>query len=614
MEIGKIAWPTVCDDVLSVDAAPQADGAHASSFRLHDSARRTQKARLADHPLVHTRTDVHGHHMTMEPPVKRPRTSPPPTADFVALTASDDDEEAADHRFGYTESASPPITDPPDDGTAAHQSYPRKSRRDRTYLSSPRFLRLHARDRPASAHALPGHEGWLMVKTKLGRRFVHDTRTNESLWFVPESLWPAVKAWEEGERTEGEKKGNAAWAERELGRMRGVGAVNGKGVAEGAGVKEGADVGVGVGSEVTRRRRRSESLQREDEEAVMAELAAVAQAQEANVGARAGAGGSAVKTLEPVVGDTGYDSEGSYEYVEVTDHEGEEDDEQNRDADADGVAEQDGAMQDEGPVEFGEDDIAYQLAAMGEEYGLDPEDYGGDMLPPDGEDEMDDWPADSGLPISPEEAADLFRDLLDDHAISPFTPWDQLLADASPAGIVHDDRYTVLPTTRARKQVFDTWVRDRSAALRDERAQIEKRDPRIPYLAFLGEKASPKLYWPEFKRKFKKDAVMNDRQLGDKERERLYREHVTRLKLPESTRRADLVLLLRSTPPRDLHRGSTLETLPQQVLGHLHYISLPAALRDQVITGHISSLPPAPSGGDEGEPDIEGDRRRAERR
>jgi len=61
-------------------------------------------------------------------------------------------------------------------------------------------------------------------------------------------------------------------------------------------------------------------LQREDEEAVLAALAVQAEhaVEERDVK-------SAVKTLEPVVGEVGYsnDSDGSYEDVEVTDEDAE---------------------------------------------------------------------------------------------------------------------------------------------------------------------------------------------------------------------------------------------------------------------------------------------------
>ncbi|KAK5724453.1 hypothetical protein LTR15_004498 [Elasticomyces elasticus] len=480
-----------------------------------------------------------------------------------------------EQRFGYD------TTQPPPDNSV----HPSRQQQINHRTPNPKFNRLNAQDRPKSKHILPGNEPWILVKTKLGRKFVHNANTKESLWRIPQDLKEAVYDAEEYEKEREEKEKNARWAEEELQKMRKPEAVVDDGRA---------------------RRRRSESLQREDEEAMMAELAVEADGQEE-------IGGSKVKTLEPEVGDVGYDSEGSYEYVEVTDDEGVEKpatvEELGREAD------QDQLMEDAGPVEFGEDDIAYQLAAMGQDYGLDPEDYGGD-----GEgDDNEDWPGDEdgagGLAISAEEAANLFRDLLDDYQISPFTPWDKLISDESPTSILNDDRYTVLPTTRARKEVWDIWVRDKAAELKEARAKMEKLDPRIPYLAFLHEKATPKLYWPEFKRKHKKDAVMNDRHFADKDREKLYRDHINRLKLPESSRKADLISLLKGTSLRDLNKGTNVDGLPQKVVSHLHYISLPVAVRDQLITAHIASLLPALVGGDDvDELSAEEERKTIERR
>lgn len=63
------------------------------------------------------------------------------------------------------------------------------------------------------------------------------------------------------------------------------------------------------------------------------------------------------------------DSDGEeLEEVEVTDDEDDDEHRSKRPKTEDG--------DDQQPVEFNEDDIAYQLAAMGEDYGLDPGEYG----------------------------------------------------------------------------------------------------------------------------------------------------------------------------------------------------------------------------------------------
>jgi hypothetical protein len=508
--------------------------------------------------------------------------------DFVSLGGNENTNEQ--YGFSAAEAAqqsSSQIPTGPHDRESGNEHHGRQ----RNARHDPR----NAKDRPKSKHALPGFEPWELVRTKFGRRFAHNTKTKESYWYIPKDVMPGVIAFERSEKEEKEKQENQRWAEEQLREMEAK--------SKAAKINKAADA-----EEGRSRRRRSESLQREDEEAFMAELAAQAEHDEEQ-DAKEAIKAVEQKPVGPQAGDYASDSE--YEYVEVTDTEGEEGDDEEQSQGVlettDGQAEE---SQEDGPVEFGEDDIAYQLAAMGEEYGLDPGEYG--------DDQEEEWEEGAeGLPLSEEDAINLFRDMLDDHRISPFTPWDKIIADESEDSILLDDRYTILPTSRARKEAWELWTKDKAAQLREERAKMEKLDPKIAYLAFLSEKATPKLYWPEFKRKFKRDAEMNDRKLVDKDRERLYRDHINRLKLPESTRKADLITLLKAQPLSALNKSSTKDSLPHQVLGHLHLISLPPNVRDPIIERHIASLPPAPEA-DEGEWSEEQraaeEKKRAERR
>ncbi|RAL62727.1 hypothetical protein DID88_004570 [Monilinia fructigena] len=267
-----------------------------------------------------------------------------------------------------------------------------------------------------------------------------------------------------------------------------------------------------------------------------------------------------------------------YEEVEVTDDEG-EDDEENPSKRV-----RIGELNLDEPVEFNEDDIAYQLAAMGQEYGLDPGEYD------DGN--MDEWePGAEGLELTFEDSAALFKDLLDDFGINPYWPWEKLIEDGK---IVEDTRYTALTNMKSRREVWDEWSKEKIAKLRESRAKEEKKDPRIPYLAFLQEHATPKLYWPEFKRKYKKEVEMRDASLLDKDREKFYREHINRLKLPQSTLKLDLSTLLKSQSLSSLNNSTLISHLPPSILGDIRYISLDAAVRDLLIEAYITTLPPPP--------------------
>lgn len=400
--------------------------------------------------------------------------------------------------------------------------------------------------------------------TKLGRRFVHNLETQESYWKFPQNVMKAVIEFDQIE------------LKKKLEKVDNTGSGTG---ANNVPVKE-------------RRRQRSESLQREDEAAIAAELAAAEQSaprsEEDTVTAP-----TAIGPPNPACGNADAGSDSEYEEIEVTDDEGEE-------TDGDG----DNAEVKDGPVEFDEDDIAYQLAAMGESYGLDPGEYG------DGEEDFEEGA--QGLALTEQESTALFRDLLDDWHINPYTPWETLVSDGA---IVNDERYTILTTSKARKEAWDAWSRDRIATLRQMRETMEKQDPRIPYLALLSEHASPKLYWPEFRRKYKKESAMRDAKLSDKDREKLYREHINRLKLPASTLKRDLLELMGSVPLRTLNRDTSLDALPKELLSDLRFISLGSSIRDTIIRQHIAGLEAAPEddGGVSAEEQVERAKQRAER-
>ncbi|KAL2811506.1 hypothetical protein BJX63DRAFT_433357 [Aspergillus granulosus] len=367
-------------------------------------------------------------------------------------------------------------------------------------------------DRPKSKHAIPGCEPWVLVKTKLGRRFVHNLETHESFWKIPPEVLKGVVEFDRLEREKKERIERGEPADE----------------PERAASVPGDDGG---------------------EEYV-------------NAGATPDA----------------YEESDEYEEVEVTDNEGEDEEDQPT------KRLRTGSEDNQGPVEFTEDDIEYQLAAMGEDYGLDPGEYG--------EPGEEGWEEGAeGLPLTDEDAAALFRDLLDDYNINPFTTWENIIDEGR---IIEDTRYTVLPNMKSRREAWSNWSRDRIQEVKERKAKQEKKDPRIKYLAFLQDHATPKLYWPEFKRKYRKEPEMRDSQLSDKDRERFYRDLVSRMKLPESTKKSDLSVLLKSTPLHELNRLSNPEALPPAILTDLRYIVMSPKIRDPLIEAYIATLPAPP--------------------
>ena len=383
--------------------------------------------------------------------------------------------------------------------------------------------RLQPKDRSKLKYDIPGCEPWVLVKTKLGRRFVYNPEKDESFWRIPPGVMKGVKEfdkqnWEKGTKHEMDETGDEE---------------------DGAQAK------------------------------AVSELATPAN----EVPTAAPAPGTSLVTSQETNG-LAFDSDGDeYEEVEVTDNENEENPSKRQRIEVENV---------EPPVEFNEDDIAFQLAAMGQDYGLDPGEYG------DGDKELVEGA--EGLALTEEDAKALFKDMLSDQGISPYTTWEKIVEAGH---IVEDERYTVLPNMRSRKEVWDEWTRDMIQRLKEQREKEEKKDPRIPYFAFLQKNATPKLYWPEFMRMYKKDDEMHNNELSDKDREKWYRDYISRLKLPEATLKSDLVKLLKSLPLYALNKSITVHALPTTLLTDIRYISLRPAIRDPLIEAHISTLQPA---------------------
>ena len=385
--------------------------------------------------------------------------------------------------------------------------------------------RPQPKDRPKLKYDVPGCPYWFLVKTKLGRRFVYNSEKNESFWRIPPDVMKGVIEFERQEREKRIREEN------------------------------------GERSDLS------------DDEQAMAEMMLVTAANGTPTAAPAPRNSLAVNQERER--SSLYSDSDENEEVEVTDNEDEDEDENVLTK-----RQRIEAENDEQPVEFNEDDIEFQLAAMGQSYGLDPGEYGGH----DGE-ELEEGA--EGLALTEEDSKLLFRDMLNDLGISPYTTWDNVIE----AGyIVEDERYTVLPNMRSRKEVWSEWTRDTIHLMKEQREKEEQRDPKIPYLAFLQKHATPKLYWPEFRRKYKKEPEMHHNKISEKDREKWYRDHISRLKLPEATQKTDLVKLLKSAPLNKLNRSTRIDALPTDLLTDLRYISLRPNIRDPLIEAHISTL------------------------
>lgn len=377
-------------------------------------------------------------------------------------------------------------------------------------------------------YKIPGCAPWVLVKTKLGRRFVHNKETGESLWKFPEDVEKGVI---EFDRKELEKK---------------------------------------------MRRERGEPS--EDEAETTTRIS----------------NGQSLSERPGEHGDQNGDgSESEYTEVTATDSEAEDDDVDNE---ARAKRQRTEEVQPKnGPVEFTEDDIEWQLRAMGEEYGLDPGEYGVDE---------DLEPGEEGIELTKDEATALFCALLNDYQVNPFHTWEQIIEEGR---IIEDSRYSVLPNMRSRRDCFAEWSKEKIKIAKEQKAKEEKQDPRIPYLKFLQAHAKLKEYWPEFRKKWRKEDVMTDRKLSDKDREKFYREHIKNLQKPEATRRKELLALIDSIPATAFNQQIPMEVLPSELradlrcsrfsiaiavqspLTYYRYISLPPKVRDSLIEEQLKA-------------------------
>jgi hypothetical protein len=106
------------------------------------------------------------------------------------------------------------------------------------------------------------------------------------------------------------------------------------------------------------------------------------------------------------------------------------------------------------PVEFTEEDIAYQLALMQSDYGGGAE----EMIVE--EEELD-----------PTATRQIFISLLEDKDINPFNTWESEMPK-----MVQDPRYSMVKNTKQRMEIFAEWARARIALIKEEKAQETKED------------------------------------------------------------------------------------------------------------------------------------------
>lgn len=402
----------------------------------------------------------------------------------------------------------------------------------------------HVPDRPKSMHPIPGHTEWVLVKTRLRRRFVHNLTFRKSYWKIPSILSQSLVDFDGKERqrqhTRGKRRGEVS--------MKLISGMS----MDGVGHETDADLS---GNEV---------LENKFESAEIVELEASKSGSDSD---------EPRHTRKRSISDN--------------------DEHAHEDEKGYGEDVQQIATRGNGPQELGEDDMVAQLAAMGEAYKLDRTEY----FTTEATEEIMEGEEGIAHELSQDEAIASFQDMLDDHAIDPYSTWDNIIDSQSTSStIISDDRYTLLPTMKLRRIVFSDWSSARINDSKTSREKKVKQNPRIPYLTFLGKRAKPKLYWAEFRRKWKLEPEMRDPKLTEKQREKLYREHIFRItNMSEQSRMEDLKTLMRSlSPGPSWNSTSGIDgVMPEELLADVRYVSVKVEDRRKLVADFARTLPAA---------------------
>ncbi|KAK9446520.1 uncharacterized protein V1518DRAFT_378590 [Limtongia smithiae] len=336
----------------------------------------------------------------------------------------------------------------------------------------------HRREHPLIARPIPDTQ-WLLVVTTRGRPFVHNPHTGATLWMPPEDVQAALERMKKDEIVE------------LVARCRGLktGDVRARWLSSAPSTLATAT----AGTTATAPAQTQTAPIYDDEDVSESELIEPDDAPVSTGIIRQRNRTPEEESGESSSGDS--DSDGS-----------------DGNDDSDDSDEEEEEQEENGAVEFDEDDIEYQLQAMLADQAPS------DGLPgaSDNDDNVEDAP-------THDQRIATFKVLLADMSANPFSPW-----EAEFPKLAADSRYTSLHTTAERKHVFEEWAKMRAQELNAMREKEVPVSPEEQFEEFLRQFATPKLFYQEFKRKYRKETGFKESRLSDREKEKLYREYIAR--------------------------------------------------------------------------------------
>ncbi|KAG7527712.1 hypothetical protein FFLO_06660 [Filobasidium floriforme] len=142
--------------------------------------------------------------------------------------------------------------------------------------------------------------------------------------------------------------------------------------------------------------------------------------------------------------------------------------------------------------------------------------------------------------LNPDEGKALFKSLLYEKDISPFAPWETSLPL-----FINDPRYVLLPSEKLRQEVYEDYCREVARNRRLGKTKPAgtssspsttagetsgKKDPEREYKSLLrAEVKSTRTIWEDFRRAWRKDRRFFDYGKDDKQREKVFRDHLREL-------------------------------------------------------------------------------------
>jgi len=132
---------------------------------------------------------------------------------------------------------------------------------------------------------------------------------------------------------------------------------------------------------------------------------------------------------------------------------------------------------------------------------------------------------------SKEKKIEDFYALLEENKVSPFSTWEQELSN-----IIHDKRYTLIPTLRERKKLFDEYCRKKIEEMKKNN-ELTVEDPVKKYKKLLKEVVKEDTTWKMFMIRNKRDSRYLN--LGAKEREKIFNEYKKEMEKSERQKRIE---------------------------------------------------------------------------